>query len=152
MTLVRWRPRRRWNPLAELDLLHDQLNRAFGSSLADWAPSFGWGTSFPSVDVYQDKDNVIVTAEVPGLGREDVDLTITGNTLTVKGEKKHASEEKEDNYQHVERASGSFQRVIELPVEAEAAKATATLEHGVLTLTLPKSAAVKPKQIAIDVK
>jgi len=109
--------------------------------------------------VYHDKDNVIVTAEVPGLEQKDVDLSITGNTIALKGAKKQASEVKEDgllrnggDYQRVERSYGSFQRVIDLPCEVDAAKATAKLENGLLTVTLPKSEAHKPKQISIDVK
>ena len=158
MTLIRWRPRREWDPFSVLEHLQNQINRAFNSSLAEWPAASGWGTSFPSVDVYQDKENVIVTAEVPGLAEKDVDLTITGNTLTLKGEKAspvgegHGSEVKKQDYQRVERTYGSFQRVIELPVEVNAEKAKAKLTNGVLTVTLPKSEAVKPKQISIDVK
>jgi HSP20 family protein len=145
--------------------LQNQINRAFNSSLAEWPTTAGWGTAFPAADVYQDKDNVIVTAEVPGLANKDVELSITGNTLTLKGEKAspvgegHESETKEEgllrnggNYHRVERSYGSFQRVIELPVEVNAEKAKAKLTDGVLTVTLPKSEAVKPKQITIDVK
>ena len=152
MTLVRWRPRREWDPFALMENLQSQINRVFNSSLTDWPGLSGWGTSSPSVDVYQDKDNVIVTAEVPGLAEKDVDLAITGNTITLKGEKKHKSEVKEEDYQRVERSYGSFQRVVDLPVEVNAEKAKAKLSNGVLTVTLPKSEAVKPKQITIDVK
>ena len=152
MTLIKWRPRREWDPFAVVEHLQNQINRAFNSSLAEWPTTAGWGTAFPAADVYQDKDNVIVTAEVPGLAEKDVDLSITGNTLTLKGEKKHESEVKEESYHRVERSYGSFQRVIELPVEVNAEKAKAKLTNGVLTVTLPKSEAVKPKQITVDVK
>jgi HSP20 family protein len=152
MTLIKWKPRREYDPFAVMERLQDQINRAFNTSLGEWPSLSGWGTAFPSVDVYHDKDNVIVTAEVPGLAEKDVDLTITGNTITLKGEKKHESEVKEDNYHRVERSYGSFQRVIDLPVEVNAEKAKAKLVNGVLTVTLPKSEAVKPKQISIDVK
>jgi len=152
MTLVRWRPRREWDPFAVMEHLQNQINRAFNTSLTDWPSASGWGTAFPAADVYQDKDNVIVTAEVPGLAQKDIDLSISGNTVTLKGDKKHESETKEENYHRVERSYGSFQRVIELPVEVNAEKATAKLENGVLTVTLPKSEAVKPKQITVDVK
>jgi HSP20 family protein len=152
MTLVKWRPRREWDPFAVMERLQDQINRAFNTSLGEWPGVSGWGTAFPSVDVYQDKDNVIVTAEVPGLDQKDVDLSITGNTIALKGEKKHESELKEEEYRRVERSYGSFQRVIDLPCEVDAAKAKAKLENGVLTVTLPKSEEHKPKQISIDVE
>jgi len=152
MTLITWRPRREWDPFAVMERLQDQINRAFNTSLGEWPGVSGWGTAFPSVDVYHDKDNVIVTAEVPGLERKDVDLSITGSTIALKGEKKHESETKEEDYHRVERGYGSFQRVIDLPCEVDAAKATAKLENGLLTVTLPKSEAHKPKQISIDVK
>jgi len=152
MTLITWRPRREWDPFAVMERLQDQINRAFNTSLGEWPGVSGWGTAFPSVDVYHDKDNVIVTAEVPGLERKDVDLSITGSTIALKGEKKQERETKEEDYQRVERSYGSFQRVIDLPCEVDAAKATAKLENGLLTVTLPKSEAHKPKQISIDVK
>jgi HSP20 family protein len=159
MTLIKWRPRREWDPFSVMEHLQNQINRAFNSSLSEWPSVAGWGTSFPAADVFQDKDNVIVTAELPGLGEKDLDISITGNTITLKGEKKQESEVKEDGllrngggYHRVERSYGSFQRVIELPVEVNADKAKAKLANGVLTVTLPKSEAVKPKQITVDVK
>ena len=159
MTLIKWRPRREWDPFAVVEHVQNQINRAFNSSLAGWPAPAGWGTAFPAADVYQDTDNVIVTAEVPGLAEKDVDVSITGNTLTLKGEKKHEAEAEEEgllrnggNSHRVERSCGSFQRVIELPVEVNAEKASAKLTNGVLTVTVPKSEAVKPKQITIDVK
>jgi HSP20 family protein len=152
MTLIKWRPRREWDPFAVMERLQDQINRAFNTSLGDWPGVSGWGTAFPSVDVYQDKDNVIVTAEVPGLEQKNVDLSITGSTIALKGNKEQEREVKEQDYHRVERSYGSFQRVIDLPCEVDAAKAKAKLENGVLTVTLPKSEAHKPKQISIDVK
>jgi len=128
-----------------MERLQDHINRAFNFS----PPSpTGLGGSFPAVDVHQDKENVIVVAEVPGLAAEDIDLSITGDTITLKGEKKHDAEA-EDSYAHLERAYGSFERVIELPVEVNAGKAEAKLENGVLYLTLPKSKAVLPRTIEI---
>ena len=152
MTLIRWRPRREYDPFAVMEQLQDQINRAFNTSLGESPGVPGWGTAFPSVDVYHDKDNVIVTAEVPGLAEKDVELSITGNTITLKGQKKQESELKEEAYQRVERSFGSFRRVVDLPVEVNADKAKAKLTNGVLTVTLPKSEAVKPKQISIDIK
>ena len=162
MTLIKWRPRREWDPFSMMEHLQNRINRAFNSSLSEWPSVAGWGTSFPAADVFQDKDNVIVTAELPGLGEKDLDISITGNTITLKGEKAspsgegQESEVKEDGllrngggYHRVERSCGSFQRVIELPVEVNADKAKAKLANGVLTVTLPKSKAVRPRKIEI---
>ena len=155
MTLVRWRPRREWDPFALMESLQNQISRVFNTSLTGRPGVSGWGTSFPSVDVYQDKDNVIVTAEVPGLEQKDIELSITGNMVTLKGKKAspfgegHESEVKEEGYHRVERSYGSFQRVIELPCEVNADKAKAKLDNGVLTVTLPKSEAVLAKKIEV---
>ena len=155
MTLVRWRPRREWDPFALMESLQNQISRVFNTSLTGRPGVSRWGTSFPSVDVYQDKDNVIVTAEVPGLDHKDIELSITGNTVTLKGNKAspvgegHESEVKEEGYHRVERSYGSFQRVIELPCEVNADKAKAKLDNGVLTVTLPKSEAVLARKIEV---
>ena len=162
MTLIRWRPRREWDPFSVMEHLQNQINRAFNGSSSEWPSRAGWGTSFPAADVFQDKDNVIVTAELPGLSEKDLDISITGNTLTLKGKKGspcgegQESEVKKDgllrdggDYHRVERSYGSFQRMIELPVEVNADQAKAKLANGVLTVTLPKSKAVRPRKIEI---
>jgi HSP20 family protein len=138
-----------------MESFQNQINRVFSTSLTGRPGVSGWGTSFPSVDVYQDKDNVIVTAEVPGLDHKDIELSITGNTVTLKGNKAspvgegHESEVKEEGNHRVERSYGLFQRVIELPCEVNADKAKAKLDNGVLTVTLPKSEAVLARKIEV---
>ncbi len=154
MAIVKWRPRREWDPFAELAELRDEMNRLFSTSLAHWSPwKGGWfGESWPVIDLYHDENNVVVTAEVPGLKQDEVDVSISGNTVTLKGEKKQEAETKEKNYHKVERAYGSFHRSFELPCEIDASKTKAELKNGVLTVTLPKCEAEKPKQIKVDVK
>ncbi len=114
-----------------------------------WRESGQW---WPSVDVAEDKDKLTVTAEVPGLEAEDIDISLTGETLTIKGEKKRESEAKEENYHRVERSYGSFVRSFRLPAEVDPDKVKASYKKGVLTLTLPKAAEAKSKKIHIEAK
>ncbi|MBN1493433.1 MAG: Hsp20/alpha crystallin family protein [Candidatus Omnitrophica bacterium] len=146
-----------YNPFYELDRLHNELN-----SLFDW--TFGGGgyperqlglleTGWaPAVDVYDSKDNILVKADVPGLKKEDIDVTIQDNTLIIRGEKKEEHEERDKDYVRTERFHGAFHRTITLPGDVDAAKAKAEYKNGTLELTLPKKEEAKPKQISVDVK
>jgi HSP20 family protein len=101
------------------------------------------------LDVYEDADNVEVEASLPGLRPEDVEITVQGDVLQIKGQRKSSAERKQGNYLMREQRSGSFYRAIQLPVNVDADKAHANFEHGVLHLTLPKAASTKPRQIPI---
>jgi HSP20 family protein len=109
----------------------------------------GW---MPAVDVFEKDDKFVVKAELPGMKEEDIDVSVVGDTLTVKGEKKTESEVKEENYYRCERSYGSFYRSIPLPSTVDASKIKADFEDGVLEVTLPKTAEVKPKKIAVSAK
>jgi len=104
------------------------------------------------VDIYETKDDVVVKASLPGVKPEDIEVSVVGDTLTIKGEVKEEKDIKEENYIRKERRYGSFCRSFTLPVSVDADKATAEFENGVLTLTLPKAEEVKPKTIAIKAK
>jgi HSP20 family protein len=106
----------------------------------------------PSVDISETKDKLVIEADLPGLETKDVQVNITGNVLTIKGEKAEEKKEKEENYYRSERYRGSFQRTLSLPVEVKADKAEARFEKGVLKITLPKVEAAKSKQIKIQGK
>jgi HSP20 family protein len=106
----------------------------------------------PSVDISETKDKLVIEADLPGLEKKDVQVNITGNVLTIKGEKADEKKEKEENYYRCERYRGSFQRTLSLPVEVKADKAEAHFEKGVLKITLPKVEAAKSKQIKIQGK
>ena len=106
----------------------------------------------PALDIYQTDNDVVVKAALPGVKPEEVDITITGDTLTVKGEYQEEKEVKEENYFHRERRHGSFNRSLLIPVQVKAEGAEAVFESGVLTLTLPKADEVKPKQIKVQAK
>ncbi|HTS20114.1 MAG TPA: Hsp20/alpha crystallin family protein [Verrucomicrobiae bacterium] len=150
MALIRWSPRREtWDPFAGLAEIHDEMDRLFSRSLRS-GNGFE-GVFSPAVDVVVEKDNVIVTADLPGLSKEDVSVSLQENYLTIKGEKKQETEKKEANFFLSERVHGSFTRVIELPIAVDAAKIDARFKDGVLRVTLPKTEEAKPKQIEVKV-
>jgi HSP20 family protein len=116
-------------------------------------PSLGWpapaGLGTLAVDVYETDDDVVVKSAIPGIKPEDIDISLTGDTLTIKGETKFEEEVKEESYIQREIRYGSFSRTVTVPVPVVADKADAEFEDGVLTLTLPKAEEIKPKSIKI---
>jgi HSP20 family protein len=104
----------------------------------------------PSVDLAETDKDILVTAELPGVKQDDLDISITGNALTLKGAKKEEKKIKKENYHHVERSYGSFQCSISLPAGVQSDKAKATCRDGVLKVTIPKAEELKPKQIKLD--
>ena len=106
----------------------------------------------PAVDVFEKGDKFVVKAEIPGMKEEDIDVSVAGNMLVIKGEKKTESEVKEADYYQCERAYGSFYRSIPLPSTVDTDKIEADFEDGVLEVTLPKSAEVKSKKVAVSAK
>jgi HSP20 family protein len=107
------------------------------------------GSFVPPVDVYEDEHNVVLKLEIPGVNEEDFDVQWENNTLTVKGERKFEEEEKEENFHRIERRFGSFVRTFRLPNTVDGDKCEAHYDKGVLTVTLPKRAEAKPKQIKV---
>jgi HSP20 family protein len=117
-----------------------------------WWPSRELGLRVPPVDVYEEKDQVVVKTELPGLGKDDVSLTLSEDTLTIRGEKKKEEEVKEEDYHRWERSYGSFVRTVELPVQVKGDEAKADFKNGVLTVRLPKSEEAKRRQIQVKVE
>jgi len=144
----------RWDPFRDTVSLRDAMDRLFEESFVrprSWlAPSEGVATL--ALDVHESNDDVTVRASIPGVKPEDIDISITGDTLTIKGETHEEKETEEGNYHMRERRYGAFQRSTSLPTLVNADKAQAEFENGVLTLTLPKVEAVKPKSIKIKTK
>ncbi len=148
MSLVRWKPFRDimrrdfgWDPFEE-----GMLRRFFDEEdtrTCDWSPA---------VDILEKDKEIIIKAEIPGVEKKDIDISVQKNTLVIKGEKKYEEERKEQNYHRVERCYGTFQRSFVLPEYVEAEKIKATFKDGVLTLTLPKKPEVLPKSIDIKVE
>jgi HSP20 family protein len=144
----------RWNPASEMVSLREAMDRLLGESFI--RPWSNLGTFFGgealALDMYETENEVVVEATVPGVKPEEIDVQITGNTLTIKGERKEEKKEKKASYIYQERSFGSFSRSVTLPTDVDVNKAAAEFEHGVLTLTLPKSETVKPKTIKIKSK
>jgi len=122
-----------------------------------WDPfrEFGFTTGhpwLPPVDIYQTGDHeLVLTAELPDMTREDIDVTVENFVLTVKGEKKFGSDIKEDQFHHIERRYGVFSRSFSLPRTVDASKVSADYKNGVLTVRLPLREEAKPRQIKVDV-
>jgi HSP20 family protein len=144
----------RWDPFREAMSLRNAIDRLFEESFV--SPRFGWwaplGAADLAIDMYETKDEVVVKAAMPGIKPEQTEVTITGNTLTIRGEAKEEKEVKEENYICRERRMGTFSRSIALPDGLKADKAEATFENGVLTLKIPKAEEAKPKTIKIKAK
>lgn len=144
----------RWQPFDELVSLRDAMDRIFEDSFI--RPRWGWiePTSAASlaIDMYETKDEVVVKAALPGMKPEEVEVSITGNTLTIKGKSNEENEVKEKDYIRKEQRYGSFTRSVALPSGLKADKAEAMFENGVLTLKVPKSEEVKPKTIKVKAK
>lgn len=141
----------RWEPMRELQTMRSLMDRFFDEPFFS-TPSL-WsqrGENFPvPLDLIEEEGEYVVKASMPGVNPEDVEITLTDNVLTIKGETKSESESKEANYHVRERHYGSFMRQIALPMPVKAEEVEATNENGVLMLRLPKSEAVKPKKIAV---
>ncbi|MBN1870395.1 MAG: Hsp20/alpha crystallin family protein [Candidatus Omnitrophica bacterium] len=143
-----------WYPFSEIRNLHNEMNRLFDFSFPHWdgETSLMSGQWTPAIDVHDSKDNIVIKADLPGLKKEDINVSVQDDLLTISGEKKKESEVKEEDYIRTERYYGSFHRALRLPGQVDAAKVNATFKDGVLQLTLPKKEEAKPKQITIDVK
>jgi HSP20 family protein len=144
----------RWDPAREMMSLRDAMDRMWRESffrpLLSREPFFD--IEAPPLDMHETASEVVIEATVPGVKPEDINVQVTGNVLTIKGERKEEKEEKEATYIYREQSFGSFSRSVTLPTEVDVDKAKATFEHGVLTLSLPKSKAVQPKKIEVEAK
>ena len=147
MALVPWKPFDEFTTFRrEMDRLWD---RFFSERPALDMLEKGWE---PTMDITETKSDLIVKAELPGIDPKEIDISLTGDTLTIKGEKQQEKEEKEENYYRIERSYGIFSRTIKLPVSVQNDKIKASYQHGVLKITLPKSEEAKQKQIKIKVE
>jgi HSP20 family protein len=144
----------RWQPLSELVSLREAMDRLFEDSFVrpSLPTAFFGETMGAAVDMFQNGKEVVVKASLPGVKPEEVDISVTGDVLTIKGEHKEEEEVKEKNYFRKELRYGTFSRSLQLPVAVKSDKAEALYENGVLTLTLPKAEEAKPKQIKVKAK
>jgi HSP20 family protein len=143
----------RYDPLSEMVSLRSAMDRIFEDSFVSpmsWRTISGGETITPPVDVHETSDEIVVTAALPGMRAEDVEITMTGQTLTFRGEFKADEEINREQYLYRERRFGSFSRTVQLPVRVQGDRANATFTDGVLTLRIPKAEEVKPRQIRIN--
>ncbi|MBI2858737.1 MAG: Hsp20/alpha crystallin family protein [Chloroflexi bacterium] len=141
-----------WEPVRELASLRRAMDNIFEDTF--FRPSRIISEQGPELeapmDMYQTDDDVVVKASLPGVKPEEVEISVMGNTLTIKGEHQEEKEEKDKDYIRRERSYGAFSRSMVIPVAIQADKAAADFKDGVLTLTLPKAEEIKPKQIKIS--
>ena len=142
-----------WKSFGEISRLRREMDDLFTRIFGETSLSrIGFGKWQPLVDVSETDTHLIVKAELPGINAKDVDVSITGDRLTIKGAKQQEKEEKEENYYRSERYYGTYQRVIDLPARVEEDKTEATFDKGILTITIPKVEKIKRKQVKIQVK
>jgi len=142
----------RWDPFRELATMQDRINRVFGEVYArrpedDLMLRGDW---IPPVDIYEnEKGEIVIKAELPGMTKEEIDLRVENNTLTIRGDRKREAEVKEEQYHRVERTYGSFTRSFSLPGTVDSARVSADYKDGLLTVSLPLKEEAKPRQIAV---
>ena len=153
MTSARFKTSEAWDPFHQLSSLREEIDRLFDQPLAAYnTPQQFWlGGGWPTVDLYEDRDKLVVKVEVPGMKKEDIDISLHGEVLTLSGERKEEETfEKAETYR-AERFLGRFQRTLTLPVRVDASKVQAAYKDGILTVTLPKAEEAKPKQIEVKI-
>ena len=150
-----------WRPLSEMAPWEREMDRVFGDFFGRrlspfrwgrWWPRRGAGVSVPAVDLYEEKDELVAKVELPGMTKDEIEINISDNLLTIKGEKKKEEETKEEDYYCCERSYGSFTRAVELPREVQVEKAKASFKNGVLEIRLPKTEEAKKKELKIKVE
>lgn len=139
---------RMMNDFSPLVRLQEDMNRLFEGFFEDMPTVRGFGAAYPAMNLWEDGDNAYVESELPGLTLDDIEVYVTGSELTIAGQRKIAEPDKA-NWHRRERAHGRFSRTLTLPWEIDADKVQASLRDGVLTVTLPRSAAAKPKKVKV---
>jgi HSP20 family protein len=145
----------KYDPFRELRSLQDEMNRLFMSNYSQRSGSeegFTSGAWNPQVDIFENKDQIVLEAELPGMKPDDVNISIENNILTIHGERKFEKKDENDNFHRVERSYGSFTRSFTLPPTVSSENANAEFENGVLRLTLAKREEAKPRRIEIKAK
>lgn len=153
MAIERWRP---WDELREIERMMDEMMRR---PLSAWRRPLTWWRVpteeiawTPAVEMYDKEDKVIVRAELPGMKKEELDISVLGDTLTIQGERKAKSEVKDEDYYRCELCYGKFSRSVALPAAVDTKKVEASYENGILEITLPKVEEAKPKKVEVKVK
>jgi HSP20 family protein len=143
----------RFDPFRDLAVLQDRMNRMFNDSYGSRREDdlMSSGTWMPAVDIYEIDGSLVLKAELPDMRREEIDVTVENNTLTIRGERKLADDIKQESFHRIERAYGKFMRSFALPPTVDAVKIGAEYRNGVLTVTLPFREETKPRTINVEV-
>lgn len=141
----------RWDPFRELGTLQDRMNRLFeeshrGTQGGEPSPTTSWS---PAADIHETENEIVVKAEVPGIERNEIELTLENSVLNLRGDRRFEKDTREENYHRIERSYGSFSRSFSIPAVVDETRIAADHKDGVLTITLPKTQKAKAKQIAI---
>lgn len=151
MELTKWRNNNLLEPMDEFDRLQDEINKLF-----DWTYPSNRGlfdrSLSPAVDIVETSDEIVLTCDLPGVSKDDLDLSISRNVITIKGEKKGEQKKEGAKTFRKETWSGSFQRTLSLPETVDPDKVDASMKDGVLTVKIAKREEVKPRQISVNVK
>ena len=150
-TMTRFVPFR--SPLADVAVLQNRLNSIFSDFARPEAEqeSLAMGSFIPAVDIYEDAHQLLLKLEVPGIKQDDLDVRVENQTLTVKGERKFESNEKEENFHRIERRFGTFVRSFTLPTTVDTEKVQASFDAGVLSIEVTKRAEAQPKKIKVSI-
>ena len=143
----------RWEPAREMMTLREAMDRLFDDAFTrPLSVRDGWSMASPAIDMYRTDNDVVVKASIPGIKAEEVQINVTGDILTLKGEVKQEEERKDRAWHMREQRFGSFERSVVLPTDVKSDQAEAVFENGILTITLPKADEVKPRTINIKAK
>ncbi|MEW6570986.1 MAG: Hsp20/alpha crystallin family protein [Nitrospirota bacterium] len=152
-----YRPARPLSVFEEMDRLFEDF---FGRRFGRWWPITRWPAPgilaeaevMPSVDIYEEKDEIVVKSELPGMQKEDINVNVTENAITISGEKKKEEKVERKDYYRLERSFGSFTRTFSLPAEVQSDKAKAAFKNGVLEIRLPKTEEAKKKEVKVKIE
>lgn len=141
---------KRWEPFRDLVTMRDDMDRLFdvffGVQPQDMEDLWR-----PAIDIEENNGNLMVRAEIPGMKKEDIKVSVKEDMLTISGERKRENETKDKTFHRIERSYGQFRRMIRLPATVDADKVKATYKDGVLNVTLPKPESMKPKNIDVEI-
>ena len=142
----------RWEPVREMMTLREAMDRLFDDAFTRPINLRDGGSSAPAVDMYQTDDEVVVKVALPGFKADEVQINVTGDVLSLRGELKREQEEKDKAWHIREHRWSSFERSVALPTQVQADRANADFENGILTISLPKAEEVKPRTISVKAK
>ena len=145
-------PLMRWDPFRDITTLRARMNRILEESLPHATETESHaGSWMPPVDIFEKEDSLVLEAELPGLKKEDLDIQIENNNLTLRGERKHQMETQEQDYFRIERSYGTFVRSFSLPATIQRERITAAMKDGVLQIVLPKAEEARPKKVEVQI-